>query len=501
MLALVPAAPFFSAHSAPAGGPDIVFSANAIAALLADAGLRAMVNLLTVAQLNSLQARWRATFVPADNKDALVDKVVALLTVDHTVAARVIFLNNGAGAGAAVEAAALAAQAAAEAGRAHAASKAGLRNAFNGVATALQSTRAVNSFIPTINLSDMVVMAPAAMPPLPGAALVIEGLSSTSAVATFLRANALGAMASGAFPGVHPPSSQELTNAARVAGFTLGAAAEGGGGGTDHGAHIVTFTPPPDRVVLPRDAPQRFALALKFTMAHVTIGVASQPARTRPLLERLSELTAAACGGFVARSRAFIASGDPTIPFITFFFHLFNFGILVCVSTADNTMDGEINHACEEMRAGLDRAISDNTVAQVAALVARPPPAAAPPAAPKRPADEAIAPAPAKRQQLLLESPLQPWCMSPGSYAKVMGEECPIHRASPFTQKSHACAAAGFKRHTCHQLPESMGGKGSAVIWSTHRCKFYLDKFKMALPAMGQSAATANPSFAAAPSE
>jgi hypothetical protein len=295
----------------------------------------------------------------------------------------------------------------------------------------------VNSFIPTNDLPDMMVMAPAVLPPVPGAALVIEGLSSTSTVATFFRANMLGAMASGAFPGVHSPSTQELMGAARVAGFALGAAAEGGGGGIDHGAHIVTFTPPPDRVVLSRDAPQKFATAIKLTMAHATIGVASQPARTRPLLERLTELAAAACGGFVARSRAFIATGDPTIPFITFFFHIFNFGILVCVSPADNTLDVQINHACEEMRAGLDRAISDNTVAQVAALVARPPPAAAPPAAPKRPAaDEATAPAPAKRQQLLPESPTQPWCMSPSMYAKVMGEECPIHRVSPFTQKS-----------------------------------------------------------------
>jgi hypothetical protein len=252
MLAVVPVGPFFSAHSAPAGGPDVVFSANAIAALLADGGLRAMINLFSVAQIDSLQARWRATFLPGDNKDAKVDKVVALLTVDPTVAARVAFLINGAGAGAAMEAAALAAHAAAEAGRAPAISKAGLRGAFSTMSTALAAPRATTTFIPTISFNDVMVAAPGALPLVPGAAVVIGDMSSTSTSATFLRCCMLGAMASGAFSGVHAPSPQELADAAAKAGFTLGVAE---GGGADHSAHIVTFTPPSTRFATQRDAP------------------------------------------------------------------------------------------------------------------------------------------------------------------------------------------------------------------------------------------------------
>ena len=84
MLAVVPVPPFLSVHSVPAGGPDLVFTPNAIAALAAEAGLRATLALLSVAQIDSLQARWRATFLQGDNKDAKLDKVVALLTVDPT---------------------------------------------------------------------------------------------------------------------------------------------------------------------------------------------------------------------------------------------------------------------------------------------------------------------------------------------------------------------------------------------------------------------------------
>ena len=428
------------------------------------------------------------------------------------MAARVTFLSNGAGANAAADAAAVAAAAAVEASRQSSFAKAGLRGAFGVTAQALSQARTQDTFLPTNNFTDLLATPIEGWPlTSAGAPIIISGLSSPTSTCAFLRQHLLGAMAEGALMGSARPSEPELESAAASLGFALGAPSAGGSG-HDHGAHIIIFTPPPKRFTTPRDAAHKFESTIKISVGHPSVGSASMPLRYRPALDRLAALAGAACVAFVGRSRAFIHSGETTVPYTTFFSTLFTHGTLVCVSPTDSSLDPLINSACEETRMALERAVTDQTSRDMAALLARPahpsPPPSLPPQGTKRPAETAAAAAaaagggaqPQVKRERIPETPTIPWCMTVGSYSTVLGPECPIHRNNSFT-KAHACAQLGFKRATCHQLPELLGGKGTLTQWNLHRCKAYLDKFSRTLPAVGQSAAAANPTMTSAPSE